>query len=172
MYRNVIIEIFGASSEADALWKVIDTLEEDACEHQWGRAADTTDILASMRSAVDGGGMAVFMKSDTGRLFNDTREACRDAGLHYIVSYGPADAQGFTEAIFYRAGGEEFTIPLDVGNEVIPLRDIREATKQGLDAVQAVIDEYDRKTLKDIEKTFSVPEELMETLEASIPYPM
>lgn len=172
MNRNVIIEIIGESSDAEALWEVVDALEEDACEHHWGHAAETSDILASMRRASEGGGMATFMKSETGRLFNETRKACKDAGFHFVVSYGPADAEGFTEAIFYRAGGEEFTIPLDVANEVIPLREIREATKQGLDAVQAVIDEYDRKTLKDIEKTFSVPEDLMESLEASIPYPM
>lgn len=166
MSYDVVIEIMGEVADAEALRNVVEALEEDAAELNWGMGAETDDILSQVEVAIEGQGMLTLFKSDTGGLFAETRSACREAGLSYIVSYGDCGCDGYSQGIFYRAGGEEFAIPLDVANEVIPLRDIREAVKNGVDAVQAVIDAYDRKVLKDVPREFVVSSDILDEISA------
>lgn len=167
MSYDVVIEIMGGIADAETLLNVVEALEVDACEWPWGHGADAADIIDQVRKAVEEKGMLTLVKSDTGGLFAEARSACQEAGLSYIVSYGQTGEEGYSEAIFYRDGGEEFQIPLDVGNEMIPLRDVREAVRHGAAAVQAVIDEYDRKVLKDVPREFFVAPAILAELSDS-----
>jgi hypothetical protein len=166
MSYNIAIEIIGSCNDEEALAAIIEAAENDASEYDWGRGADRDDIVALVRKAVDASDVLTLVKSDSLGLFHETRRACQDAGLHYVVSYGGVEQESFSQAIFYRAGGEEFTIPLDVMSEVIPVRDIREAVEKGIGAVRELVVEYDRKVLKDIDKSFTVPSGLLEAMEA------
>lgn len=168
MSYDVVIEIMGACTDAALLRDVVEAAETDAAERDWYVAADDADIIEAVRTATEEGGLLTLMKSDTLGLFHETREACQRAGLHYVVSYGPSGEEGFSEAIFYRAGGEEFAIPLDPGNEVVPMRDLRAAVEQGLDAVKEMIAEYDRKVLKDIDRSFAVPGDIVQEIASEI----
>ncbi|NTF17321.1 hypothetical protein G6L37_02595 [Agrobacterium rubi] len=170
MSYDVVIEIMGEATDADALRNVAEALEEDASEWPVCHGADFDDIVGQMKKAAATGDMLVLYKTDSRGLFQSARSACQEAGLSYVVSFGPTGGGTiYDEAIFCRDGGEEFQIPLDAGNEVIPLRDVRKAALVGVEAVQAVIDEYDRKVLKDVPRTFTVSSEVLETLEASGP---
>ncbi|MNU30453.1 hypothetical protein D3C71_189530 [compost metagenome] len=168
MSYDVVIEIMGTCTDASLLRDVVEAAETDAAERDWGIGADASDIIEALEAATEDGGMLVLLKSDTGGLFGETREACRLAGLNYVVSYGASGEEGFSEAIFYRAGGEEFAIPLDPGNEVVPMRDLRTAVEQGLDAVKEMIAEYDRKVLKDIDRSLSVPRDIVQEIASEI----
>jgi hypothetical protein len=166
MTSDVTIEIMGECEDIEHLLAIIEAAEEDACEYDWGHAAETSDIVASFKEAVENAKAFTLLKSDTTSIFNNVREACRNAGLNYIVSYGPMGEESFSDAIFYRAGGEEFEIPLDAMSEVIPMRDVREAAEIGIHAVRRVIADYDRKVLKDVEQTFVVPEAVVAEIAA------
>ncbi len=168
MSYDVVIEIMGSCTDAALLRDVIEAAETDAAERDWYVAADDADIIEAIKVAVEEGGILTLMKSDTLGLFRETREACQNAGLHYVVSYGSSGEEGFSEGIFYRAGGEEFVIPLDVGNEVVPMRDLRASVEQGLDAVKEMIAEYDRKVLKDIDRSLAVPVGIVQELASEI----
>lgn len=168
MSYDVVIEIMGTCTDAALLRDLVEAAETDASERDWYVAADDADIIEAIKVAVEEGGILTLMKSDTLGLFHETREACQSAGLHYVVSYGSSGEEGFSEAIFYRAGGEEFAIPLDPGNEVVPMRDLRTAVEQGLDAVREMIAEYDRKVLKDIDRSFSVPGDIVQEIASEI----
>jgi hypothetical protein len=168
MSYDVVIEIMGTSEDASLLRNVIEAAETDAAEVDWCVGADSQDIVDALKNAVEKGGMLTLVKSDTLGLFHETREACQQAGLNYIVSYGASGEEGFSEGIFYRDGGEEFAIPLDAGNEVVPMRDLREAVLIGLEAVQELIAEYDRKVLKDVPREFAVSADILQELQSEI----
>jgi hypothetical protein len=123
MSYDVVIEIMGSLDDTALLRDVIEAAETDAAEVDWCVGADAQDIVEALKASVEEGGMLTLVKSDTSGLFGETREACRKAGLHYVVSYGATGEEGYSDAVFYRAGGEEFAIPLDVGNEVVPMRE-------------------------------------------------
>lgn len=74
-------------------------------------------------SGCAGKGVALeLLKDYSSQVFEETRAACQEAALHYVVSIGPWDGQGYDRAIFYRPDDEEYAIPLDVMNEVVPMR--------------------------------------------------
>jgi hypothetical protein len=169
MDYDVTIEIMGECGDIEVLKEIIEAASEDAAESYWYHAAEDYDVVAAMSKAVEEGGMLTLVKSDTRSIFNNLRSACRDAGLSYVVSKGTTGDEGFDEAIFYRAGGEELETPLDVAAEVIRMREVREAAARGIEAVHEMIAEYDRKVLKDVEKSFRVPADVLAALAAEYP---
>jgi hypothetical protein len=161
---DVAIEIMGNCDDAAVLRDVIEAAETDAAQIDWRMGADDRDIIEAISAAVQENRVLTLVKSETRGLFGETRKACQEAGLHYVVSYGVSGEEDFREGIFYRAGGDEFQIPLDVANEVVPMRDVRNAVSQGFEAVKEMIAEYDRKALKDVPKELVVPAEVLESL--------
>lgn len=164
MERDTVIEIFGHCDDVDALQAIAVAAENDNAQREWNEMVGAEEVIQEMARATEGGYALRLTKEDSSYLLEETRAACQRAGLSYVVSSGPTSSSKYDEAIFYRSGGEELTLPLDVMNEVVPMRDVRDAAEHGIEAVLKMIRNYDYRTLKDVERKLTVAPEIIEAL--------
>lgn len=134
---DVEIEIFGRVSD---IGKMSELAEEAAGEGYvaWGPSFEADELPSLIDEAVREKRALVLTRSDTGDLFECTREACRAAGLSYLVSYGDNGGEGFDNVYAWRPGMEdEIEFALIDGAPALSIEEVHTLAAQGVDAVNA-----------------------------------
>jgi len=88
----------------------------------------------------------VLTRGRTTDFFEGVREACREAGLSYVVKYGDSGAEGFHAGFSWAPGQKgEKAFVLNGGNPVLTADAVLGAAKSGLEAVVSIAEEAKRR---------------------------
>lgn len=140
MSCDVEIRIFGKVSEPEAIWELgIAAADEGMVD--WVDAFGNDEFVGMLEQAATEGRALTLTRSDTKNLFESVTTHCQEAGLSYVLTYGKSGAEGFTNGVSWHPEMErEYEFTLDGENATLKLSDVRKAAKQGIDAVNALVD--------------------------------
>lgn len=164
-----VLEIFGRVEDPEALRVVIRSARWDDVSMDWATRATEDELVAAFLDAAEGGDWVRVVADSTRNnrvMFDETRAACRAAGLSYIHSCGTSGTDGYETAAYWTPGQEkEFEVGLVNGIDVaIPLREISEAADRGGDHLLKLVRDYSRKTLQHLDKKLEMSEECRASL--------
>lgn len=170
MAHDIIIEIFGHSNSGMNLTAVVESAEGDMLGIDPNHSYSAEEIAEDLLSTAERGDVFTLYHYETSDHAYDTRLACRDAGLPYVVSYRTTGAEEFQRAAFWRPGlGEEYETAIDVMRPMIAVAEVQAAVATGdLKTVRDLLIANDFRTLADLARTFSIGPDAAEDLRAYV----
>lgn len=139
MSYDATIKIFGKVSNPEAVWELALAASAET-RVGWIDSFEPSAFLSMLQSASADGEALTLTRSSTDDLLNGVSEACREAGLSYVVSYGENGGDGFTDGFSWRPGmPDEVSFSLDGETPTLPLAQVAEAAKAGIEAVRALV---------------------------------
>mgnify|MGYP001424656747 FL=1 len=140
MRSDVVIEIFGRVSDPDAVM----TLAEAAADEgliDWDSQVEPDELVGLLEEASDNGRALTLTRSDTTNWFLGVREACRQAGLSYVVSGGMSGAEGFSSGLSRSPEmDEEFHFELSDDAASVKVSEVAKAARLGIEAVNELVE--------------------------------
>jgi hypothetical protein len=162
-----VLEIFGTADDAELLMKMAEAAEWNDLGIDWHEKSSQSEIVEFILEAAQNGEWLRLVKDESGD-FEETRMACRAAGLSYIHSRGVSGGEGYETAAYWTPGRDkEFVAGLVHGMDAgIPFREIREALRRGQTAVEELVSSFGRMTLEDLDKRIILTQECADQLSA------
>lgn len=144
MRSNVEIRFGGKVSDAEAIFEVASSAAAEGTL-DWFTCLSTDEFPDLLVRAAEEGTPIVLKQRDTYDFFEGLREACREAGLSYVVLYGSVKSQNYKDGFAWKPGmSDEQEFKVEGEDQAFTLNSVREAAQSGIDAIASLIGETER----------------------------
>ena len=145
MTCDIEISIFGKVSNFVAVFEVAHSAATEGRINyleEFGPEA----FLPMLEAAERENRAVVLTRGRTTDFFQDLRDACREAGLSYVVKYGESGSEGFRAGFSWKPGQRgEHAFLMNGGKTVLTVDSVRSAASVGLDAVADLVENTARR---------------------------
>jgi len=139
MRSDVVIEIFGRVGDPDAVMALAEAAADEGFI-DWESRIESDEIIGLLEEAAANGRALTLTRSDTTNWFLGVREACRRAGLSYVVSGGMSGAEGFSSGLSWSPDtDEEFHFELTGDAASVKVSEVAKAARMGIEAVNELV---------------------------------
>jgi hypothetical protein len=140
MASDAEIKIFGKPADPEAVWDLAVSAAAEG-KINWLHSFKISEFSGLLEQAAQEGRALTFTARCSTDVFEDTRSACQAAGLSYVVSQGNPGMEGFTNGLAWHPGmSDEYRFLLDGKHAVLRIADVQKAARQGIEAVNALVD--------------------------------
>lgn len=140
MSYDVEIRIFGKAADPEAVWELAKAAASEG-KVDWIGAVPVAGFAELIEKTAFAEQPLCLGRHNTTDFFEEVRSCCQDAGLSYVVRFGPKGMEGFSEGFSWKPGMKnEFHFHLDGENPALKLSEVRKAAQKGIAAVSALVE--------------------------------
>lgn len=140
MTYSVEIRIFGKLSDPKPVLGLAEAMAQESSLNARDDI-NTEKFLKMIEAANSSGRPIVLERLGYDDVFYDIEAACQEADLSYVRIIGESGSDGPTNGVAWKPGAdEEYTFYLNEHGPTVPLAEIINAAKKGIDAVNTLVE--------------------------------